>query len=139
MNKIDIFEQYLEYEDFPMEKSYKNDYVVFDTPIEAEGGLTVHAFITFEEDYVVVELFNIVEMVDLTKKHQYLEVLNRVNDSTYFSKFVLDDKNYIQATSAFFTPKKFTLECAENIMTILSILVSTTEKVYPDLMKIQWG
>lgn len=141
MNNYDVFEKYLESDNFRMEKVRDEDCVFFRTEQRTDNGATVLLVSSFYDNsnIVEVEVYNLAKLNSPLKEDKFLYLLNELNRSSRFTKFILTPNNDIKLFYSYIAEENFTMESAKEVLDTMIMLFRSAEEAYPKFMKLQWA
>ena len=101
------------------------------------GGSYKIKFVSFDDDHdVAVRVMGLVTVRDEARKEPVLQVVNRLNNTFRFVKFVLDDDGDVNLEY------DYLVRCPDPTASVLELIVRITsivDQAYPDLMRAIWG
>lgn len=141
MKSYDIFEKYLESDDFPMERVQDEDGVFFRTEQRTENGANIVVVVSFYDssEIVDVEIYNLAKLNSPLKEEKFLYLLNELNRTSRFTKYILNSDNDVKLFYSFLTDENFTMESASRVFNSMIMLYRSAEEAYPKFMKLQWA
>lgn len=138
METYELFERHLNQIELNMEKVVEEDCVFFRTHQTTDNGANVIIVISFypEKNYADIEIYNIAKLANPLKEEKYLELINELNLSYRFGKFILNQDNVQLSYSLSFDNYQ---EVSSEILDFAISLLRTVNDVYPKFMKLQWA
>lgn len=141
MGHINNFEEFLITKNLDYEKIDLDDNNVgfkFYQSIENGPRLLLGAVFTDEEDIVDLKIFNITTITNPLKKETYLSLINDLNESYRYTKFVIDNDAVVTSTYSMPLPN-FQYDYSQTIINSLVMMFDTVKESFPKFMRIQWS
>lgn len=140
MKNYEVFERFLEAEDFYMEKRRDDNCVFYRTEQRTENGATVLIVCAFYDDsnIIDVEIYNLAKVSSPLKEEKFLYLINELNSTSRFTKFILTPNNDIKLFYSYID-NNFTMDSANHLWNVMLMLFRSAEEAYPKFMKLQWA